>query len=77
MKYHMIYMYYCHGYLQALHLCQALYQFHFQLLILLGNYVKLLTLVSDIGHNDKVTSLAVPVAMVTTSHCRLAIYQMY
>ena len=58
--------YYCHGYLQALHLCQALYQFHFQLLILLGNYVKLLTVVSDIGHNDKVFSLAPLVGVVTS-----------
>ena len=51
MKYHMIYI---HGYLQALHLCQALYQFHFQLLILLGNYVKLLNLVNDVARSDKV-----------------------
>lgn len=43
---------------EALHLCQALYQFHFQLMILLGNYVKLLTVVNDIGHTDKATDIS-------------------
>ncbi|XP_065885600.1 protein furry homolog isoform X2 [Dysidea avara] len=49
---------------EALQLCQALYQFHFQLLILLGNYVKLLSVVNNADTSDKAADISEELTMM-------------
>ncbi len=54
---------------QALALCRAVHEFHFQLLVLLGSYIKLLDTLQPALENPAVSSFEV--------HAELCVFQLF